>query len=122
MEKFAFQKNGDIYVYEQITAYDPVTKKTVAQQKTLKGKILAGTDVLVPTRPKRTSIRNKSSNKPTSRTRLGLSDLLNWISVESDISAALNACFPLGEAAKIETIARYWFTTDRQALSRLENW
>lgn len=51
LEKFAFQKNGDIYVYEQITAYDPVTKKTVAQQKTLKGKILAGTDVLVPTRP-----------------------------------------------------------------------
>ena len=44
-------KNGDIYVYEQITAYDPVTKKTVAQQKTLKGKILVGTDVLVPTRP-----------------------------------------------------------------------
>lgn len=51
LKKFAFQKNGDIYVYEQITAYDPVTKKTVAQQKTLKGKILAGTDVLVPTRP-----------------------------------------------------------------------
>lgn len=45
------QKNGDIYVYERITAYGPVTKKTVAQQKTLKGKILAGTDVLVPTRP-----------------------------------------------------------------------
>ena len=122
MEKFAFQKNGDIYVYERITAYGPVTKKTVAQQKTLKGKILAGTDVLVPTRPQRTSIRNKSSNKPTSRTRLGLSDLLNWISVESGISAALYACFPLGEAAKIDTIAQYWFATDGQALSRLENW
>lgn len=51
VEEVRVSENGDIYVYEQITAYDPVTKKTVAQQKTLKGKILAGTDVLVPTRP-----------------------------------------------------------------------
>ena len=47
------RKNGDIYVYERITAYDPATRKTFTEKKTLKGKILAGSEVMTPTRPKK---------------------------------------------------------------------
>lgn len=116
------QKNGDVYVYERITAYNPSTKKTFTEKKTLKGKILAGTDVMIPTRPKKTGNLNKESGVLARRTRVGLTEILNWVSVESGIGAAVRACFPLGDAQKIETIAQYWIGTDGQTLPRLEKW
>lgn len=116
------QKNGDIYVYERVTAYDPVRKKTFTEKKTLKGKILAGSDVLVPTRPKKTANLDKQTSVSAHRTRVGMTEILNWVSVESGIGAAVRACFPLGDAQKIETIAQYWIGTDGQTLPRLEKW
>lgn len=116
------QKNGDIYVYERVTAYDPVRKKTFTEKKTLKGKILAGSDVLVPTRPKKTANLDKQTSVSAHRTRVGMTEILDWVSVESGIGAAVRACFPLGDAQKIETIAQYWIGTDGQTLPRLEKW
>ena len=116
------QKNGDIYVYERVTAYDPVRKKTFTEKKTLKGKILAGSDVLVPTRPKKTANVDKQTSVSAHRTRVGMTEILDWVSVESGIGAAVRACFPLGDAQKIETIAQYWIGTDGQTLPRLEKW
>ena len=116
------RKNGDIYVYERITAYDPATRKTFTEKKTLKGKILAGSEVMTPTRPKKTGNLNKESGVSACRTRVGLTEILNWVSAESGIGAAVRACFPLGDAQKIETIAQYWIGTDGQTLPRLEKW
>ena len=116
------QKNGDIYVYERVTAYDPVRKKTFTEKKTLKGKILAGSSVLVPTRPKKTANVDKQTSVSAHRTRVGMTEILDWVSVESGIGAAVRACFPLGDAQKIETIAQYWIGTDGQTLPRLEKW
>ncbi|MFV0438892.1 MAG: transposase, partial [Desulfopila sp.] len=45
--------NGDIYVYERITAYNEKTRKTYTVSQKLKGKIRAGTQEIVLTRPKK---------------------------------------------------------------------
>jgi len=47
------QKNGDIYVLERQTIYDPVHKRNKVLSTKLLSKIPKGTDVAVPTRPKR---------------------------------------------------------------------
>lgn len=57
------QKNGDIYVYERTTSYDRKLKKTVIEGKKLIGKILAGSDEIVPTRAKKPSKKKQSVNK-----------------------------------------------------------
>lgn len=45
--------NGDVYVYERITAYDPKTQKTKTVQTKLLGKIPAGHTEMIPTRPRK---------------------------------------------------------------------
>ena len=52
--------NGDVYVYERVTAYDPKTQKTKTVSTRLLGKIPAGQTEMIPTRPKKT----KTSAKP----------------------------------------------------------
>jgi len=47
------QKNGDIYVLERQTIYDPIHKRNKVLSTKLISKIPKGTDVAVPTRPKR---------------------------------------------------------------------
>ena len=47
------QKNGDIYIYERKTKYDPNKKYSDTISKVLIGKIVNGTDEIVDTRPKR---------------------------------------------------------------------
>ena len=51
-ERCELRKNGDIYVYERITAYNQQTKKTYTVSQKLKGKMKAGTQELISTRPK----------------------------------------------------------------------
>ncbi len=45
--------NGDIYVYERITAYDKEKKRSYTVSQKLKGKIKSGTKEIIPTRPKK---------------------------------------------------------------------
>ena len=47
------QKNGDIYVIERKTQYDPVKKYNVVLSSRIVGKIPKGETSVVPTRPKR---------------------------------------------------------------------
>ena len=49
------QKNGDIYVIERQTRYDPVKKYNVVLSSRIVGKIPKGETSVVPTRPKRSS-------------------------------------------------------------------
>ena len=47
------RSNGDVYVYERVTGYDPKTQKTKTLSTRLLGKILAGSTEMIPTRPKK---------------------------------------------------------------------
>ena len=49
------QKNGDIYVIERQTRYDPVKKYNVVISSRIIGKIPKGQEAMVATRPKRSS-------------------------------------------------------------------
>jgi hypothetical protein len=56
--------NGDIYVYERITAYDEKTRKTYTVSQKLKGKIKSGAQKIVPTRPKKTKAKEAHVSIP----------------------------------------------------------
>ena len=119
------QKNGDVYVYERVTAYNPDTMKTYTVKKTLIGKIPSGQNEMIPTRPKKKSLNTSHDVEPTvqaSNIGSGATDILKWVGVESGITEQLHSCFPEGDAQKIETIAQYFVATDRQAISHLEKW
>lgn len=112
--------NGDIYVYERITAYDSKNKKTYTVSQKLKGKIKAGTQEIVPTRPK----KRKGEGRMVDATRrhTGLTDILEWVGSTSGIDADIRSSFSDGDAAKIISIARYWIGTNGNTLPRLESW
>lgn len=112
--------NGDIYVYERITAYDAEKRKTYTVSQKLKGKIKAGTDELVPTRPKRKKGEEKEIK--ATRTHTGLTDILKWVGKNSKIDRDLEASFSEGDAQKISSIAQYLLATNGNSLPRLESW
>ncbi|WP_027940440.1 IS1634 family transposase [Anaerobiospirillum succiniciproducens] len=119
------QNNGDVYVYERVTAYNPDTMKTYTVKKTLIGKIPSGQNEMIPTRPKKKSLKGSKDVEPivqASRTRTGATEILKWAGIESGITEHLHSCFPEGDAQKIETLAQYFVATDRQAISHLEKW
>ena len=111
--------NGDIYVYERITAYDPELKKTRTIEEHLQGKIKAGTQEMIPTRRKRT---HGDSTMSTVRIHAGTTDILDWAGRESGIDGDIHASFCEGDAEKILSIARYWVATDGNTHPRLESY
>jgi len=114
------QKNGDIYVLERTTRYDPATKKTLTVGQRLLGKIVAGTDRMVPTRPKRPRGSGKAG---ATRQHTGLTDILEHVGRQSGIDADVRKAFPDGGTAdKILTVARYWLATGGQTIPRLAAW
>ena len=78
------QKNGDIYILERTTKYDPETKKTLTIAQKLLGKIPAGQTEMIPTRPKRPDGEKASL---TTRKHTGLTDILSHIGKASGIDA-----------------------------------
>ena len=119
------QKNGDVYVYERVTAYNPDTMKTYTVKKTLIGKIPFGQNEMIPTRPKKKSLKGSKDVEPivqASRTRTGATEILKWAGVESGITEHLHSCFPEGDAQKIETLAQYFVATDGRTIFHLEKW
>lgn len=119
------QKNGDVYVYERVTAYNPDTMKTYTVKKTLIGKIPFGQNEMIPTRPKKKSLKgspNVETVVQASRTRVGATDILKWVGEESGITEHLHSSFPEGDAQKIETVAQYFVATDGRTIPHLEKW
>jgi hypothetical protein len=112
--------NGDIYIYERITAYNEKTKKTYTVSQKLKGKIKSGTREMVPTRP----MKRKGERRlvEAAREHTGLTDILEWVGNSSCIDNDLLSSFSEGDAAKIISIARYWIGTGGNTLPRLESW
>jgi len=112
--------NGDIYIYERITAYNEKTKKTYTVSQKLKGKIKSGTREMVPTRP----MKRKGERRlvEAAREHTGLTDILEWVGNSSCIDNDVLSSFSEGDAAKIISIARYWIGTGGNTLPRLESW
>ena len=96
--------NGDIYIYERITAYNEKSKKTYTVSQRLKGKIKAETREMVPTRPKKR--KGEARMIDASRKHTGLTDILEWVGNSSDIDNDVFSSFSEGDAAKIISIAR----------------
>jgi transposase len=112
--------NGDIYIYERVTAYDEKTKKTYAVSQKLKGKIKSGTQEIIPTRPKKH--KSEKTFLVATRQHTGLTDILEWVGKNSGIDDDVHSSFNEGDARKILSIARYWIGSCGQTLPRLESW
>ena len=120
------QKNGDIYVIERKTQYDPEKKFNVVLSSKIIGKIPLGQNQVVPTRPKRPN-REKVSNLPAPfltarRMRIGMMDIIDHIGKASGIDEAIYANTDLGTAQKILSLARYLLATDGQSLPGITTW
>ena len=112
--------NGDIYVYERITAYNENTQKSYTVSQKLKGKIKSGTREMIPTRPKKR--KGVGSVVSAERRHTGLTDILEWVGKASGIDEDALSSFSDGDAAKAISIARYWIGTAGNTLPRLESW
>ena len=66
------RSNGDVYVYERVTGYDPKTQKTKTLSTRLLGKILAGSTEMIPTRPKKKRSEVIEAPVQAVRTHVGL--------------------------------------------------
>ena len=106
--------NGDIYIYERITAYNKKTKKTYTLSQTLKGKIKSGTQETTPTRPKKR--KGEGNFIGAMRQHTGLTDILGWVGKASSIDDNVLSSFSEGDAGKILSIARYWIGSDGNTL------
>lgn len=113
------QKNGDVYVYERRILYNPEKRYNETLESHLIGKIFAGTEQMVPTRPK------KSGAVPlcevtAQRERTGMMDILAHIGEVSGIDALLYNCTDCGTAQKIISLARYIAAANGQPLPLIE--
>ena len=88
------RSNGDIYVYERITAYDEKTKKTYTVSQRLKGKIKSGNQEMIPTRPKKR--KDERAFLGAARRHTGLTDILKWVGkasgIDDDVLCSFRSC------------------------------
>ena len=122
------QKNGDIYIYERKTKYDPNKKYSDTISKVLIGKIVNGTDEIVDTRPKRRMADHTSGSgvTPTEITRrhVGMLDIVSHVADKSGITTEINKAVgrDRGIAQKLQTLAWYAFATDGETWPGIRAW
>lgn len=119
------QKNGDIYILERRTLYDPEKKYTRVLSTRLVSKIPKGSEVPVPTRPKRgkKSVPDeKTEIVPAKRSHVGMMDIIDHIGTVSGIDGAIYSSTDAGTAQKIISLARYLLATNGQSLPGILTW
>ena len=119
------QKNGDIYLMERKTKYDPEKKYNRVISSKLVSKIPKGEKNPVPTRPKAAKGHKseaKSGKLSASRVHVGMMDIVDHVGAVSGIDAAVYASTDLGTAQKIISIARYLFASNGQTLPGIQTW
>lgn len=113
------QDNGDTYVYEVTTLYNPKKRYNEHVSSKLLGKIPEGGSEIVPTRPKRSG---KQTTVEAMRKTVGVTDILDWIGRESGIDDDLLRSTDQGTAQKIISIARFWMANPDKTIRRIEEW
>lgn len=119
------QKNGDIYILERRTIYDPVKKYNRIISTKLISKIPKGTQIPVSTRPKHakdTDSADKSQIVSAQRNHVGMMDIISHIGSVSGIDDAVYASTDTGTAQKILSLARYLLATNGQSLPGIQTW
>ena len=122
------QKNGDIYLIERHTRYDPEKKFNVVLSSRVISKIPKGEELPVPTRPKRKKgekvliSEERSPVVSASRTRVGMMDIIDHIGEISGIDDAVYGNTDRGTAQKILSLARYLLATNGQSLPGISTW
>jgi transposase len=119
------QKNGDIYVLERKTIYDPDKKRNRVLSTRLLSKIPKDSKTPVPTRPKKSysDKESESSRKiAASRNRIGMMELIDHIGVVSGIDGGIYHNTDIGTAQKILSIARYLLATGGNSLPGITTW
>jgi len=119
------QKNGDIYVLERQTLYDPEAKQTKVLSTKLMSKIPKGSETPVATRPKKSKRENKPENMgeiTASRSRIGMMEIIDHIGTVSGIDEGIYDNTDVGTAQKIISIARYLLASNGQTLPGILAW
>jgi transposase len=118
------QKNGDIYVLERKTIYDPDKKRNKVLSTKLLSKIPKGSKIPVPTRPKKTCLKESEIPRiiTASRNHVGMMDIINHIGSASGIDSGLYGNTDIGTAQKLISIARYLLATNGQSLPGILTW
>ena len=112
------RKNGDIYVYEVTTLYNPEKRYNEHVSSRLLGK-KAADGTITPTRPRK---KPGAGNATAVRKTVGAADILEWIGKESGIDEDLICSADKGTAQKIISIARYWMANPDKSIRRIEEW
>ena len=113
------QSNGDIYIYEVTTLYNPEKRYNEHVSSRLLGKKSPDGNGIVPTRPRRSL---KTANNTAVRKTVGVTDILEWIGRESGIDDDLFNSTDKGTAQKIISIARFWMANPDKTIRRIEEW
>lgn len=119
------QKNGDIYVMERQSVYDPEKKYYRIISSRLVAKIPKGGKNPVPTRPKRpkgSKFEQKSKKLSATRMHVGMMDIIQHIGSVSGIDDAVYMSTDTATAQKIISLARYLLATNGQTLPGIQTW
>lgn len=113
------QSNGDIYIYDVTTLYNPEKRYNEHVSSKLIGKIPAGGTDIVPTR----SRKSKGQDAPkASRLNVGVTDILAWIGKQSGIDKDVYASADKGTAQKLLSIAWFWMANPDKSIRSIEEW
>ena len=119
------QKNGDTYILERRTIYDPEKKYTKVLSTKLIAKIPKGSEIPVPTRPKRgkNSIPDTKTEIVTAkRDHVGMMEIIEHIGSTSGIDNAIYASTDMATAQKVISLARYLLATNGQSFPGILTW
>lgn len=119
------QKNGDTYILERRTIYDPEKKYTKVLSTKLTAKIPKGSEIPVPTRPKRgknSILDTKAEIVTAKRDHVGMMEIIDHIGSTSGIDRAVYASTDVATAQKIISLARYLLATNGQSLPGILTW
>ena len=113
------QANGDIYVYEVTTLYNPTKRYNEHVSSKLLGKKSSNGQELLPTRPRKAP---GTTAVAAIRKTVGVTDILEWIGKESGIDDDVLSSADKGTAQKIISIARFWMANPDKTIRRIEEW
>lgn len=119
------QKNGDTYILERRTIYDTEKKYTKVLSTKLIAKIPKGSEIPMPTRPKRG--KNfipdiKTEIVTAKRDHVGMMEIIEHIGSTSGIDNAIYSSTDMATAQKVISLARYLLATNGQSLPGILTW